>query len=135
MHYEIRLKFINYIKKKFDLRNTPNYATILFYFNGYENFDEIKIKINPDSNEINEYQKQRRGEEIGICVLHKRGETDCEFYFEDAFLMYQENIFLSECTLNEISYGYRKSPSMEQELNELVLMLKGKHNPQRIYNC
>ncbi len=135
MHYERRLKFINYIKEKFDLKNTPINKTMLFYFNDYENFEEIKVKIDPDSDEEETYHRLRRGQEVGSCIAFKNSHTDNFLFFEDTHLMYRENIFLSECTLNYIHSGYRCEPSLDAELDELVLLLQGKQNPQRISNC
>lgn len=135
MHYEIRLKFINYIKEKFDLRNTPNYATILFYFDDYENFDEIRVKINPTIEELHTYHRQRCDQEFGSCIVYKKSQEDNLLFFDDAYLMYHENVFLNECMLNIIRYDCRNDMTMQDELNELVLLLQGKHNTQRISNC
>ena len=89
MQYEKRLRLINYIKENFDLKSIPLNESILFYFDNYEDLDQIKTSTFQDRKQKADYFHERRYLEVGACIVYSDRKSEITLYFEDAFLDYR----------------------------------------------
>ncbi len=136
MEYQKRLKFIDYIKKKF-IDSNPNCKRIKwFYFENYDDLESIEIRYFEIQEQALKYYEKHRYENLGACILSFSCEGDPILAFEDSYLAYHIDIYKNECEISDLNESLRSNGrSLKAELDALVRQLTGEDPPQRIYNC
>lgn len=135
MEYQKRLRLIQYIKANFDLLNRAKKNKIFFYFNNYEDLDQIRFDDSSPLDPHLDYFQQRRSLEVGVCAVYGESDGRINLYFEDAYLTYEEELNSGQCLLNDIQESYKDPMAVLRELDQLVKTLNGEQPPQRIFNC
>jgi hypothetical protein len=135
MEYQKRLLLIQYIKANFDLLNRAKNKEIFFYFNNYEDLDQIRFDDSSPLDPHLDYFQQRRSLEVGVCAVYGESDGRINLYFEDAYLSYEEELNSGQCLLNDIQESYNDPMAVYRELDQLIKTLNGEQPPQRIFNC
>ena len=135
MEYQKRLLLIQYIKANFDLLNRAKNKEIFFYFNNYEDLDQIRFDASSPLDPHLDYFQQRRSLEVGVCAVYGESDGRINLYFEDAYLSYEEELNSGQCLLNDIQESYNDPMAVYRELDQLIKTLNGEQPPQRIFNC
>jgi hypothetical protein len=135
MEYQKRLRLIQYIKANFDLLNKAENKEIFFYFNNYEDLDQIRFDDSSPLDPHLDYFHIRRSSDVGVCAVYGEADGRINLYFEDAYLSYQEELNSGQCILNDIHESYNDPMAILREMDQLIKTLNGEKPPQRIYYC
>jgi hypothetical protein len=136
MEYQKRLKFIDFIKKKF-IDSNPNCKRFKgFYFKNYEDLESIEMRYFESADSSSAYYEKLRYEKLGACVFVLDYAGIPYLIFEDAYMVYMINLTDNKCdhnVLNEILRSDKKS--LKVELQAFIRQLNGEDPPETIYNC
>lgn len=136
MEYQKRLKFIEFIKKKFVENDLDCGVYKTFIFESYENLESIQVHIFADFESSIKYYRKHCYEDNGACQFVYNIDGVPYLIFEDEFMIYQYNLFQNEYDINDLKVGFRSdSQTVQQQLNSLIRRLNGEQFSQRIYNC
>lgn len=133
MQYEIRLRFINYIKNNFSVKNKE---IIVFHYDDFVSLNLISAEKILDSNQMIEYHKKRADKNLGYCFLYG-DNTDGPFIeFNDFFLIYEEYFKIKFCMNNSLNTQLKVTRSeVIIDTEQLVRQLNGEEPLYRKSDC
>jgi hypothetical protein len=133
MEYQKRLRFIEYIKKNFNIISDE---MIVFHYQNYEDLHLVTAQKITDQSTYPDYTILRKKQNLGQCLLLFCRKGGPFLDFSDEYLDYEEYVINENCICNSLNVPVERSKKeIEADLDGLFRQLNGEDPIYRKSDC